>query len=196
MTPLNDDNRRTKRWTRSRGSGGDAMETLLAAARSTRLFADGDIPTDHMNETTQVQPLVEVVPDDLFDLWRRGPLLLATRAKLPVVELHGRILTLRWYHDVISADVTECYFRIGRPWEMKHNARSARPLLPFGSHDLILIDFPPLYRGFFSAKTRSYNTAPVGYTKASLQNWKRALAPLIGEPSGEPKSPIARFLES
>jgi hypothetical protein len=78
---------------------------------------------------------------------------------------------------------------------MKHNGRSARPLLPFGNHDLLLIDFPLLYRVFFTGRTQSYNTAPVGYTQASLQTWKRALAPLIGEPSGEPKSPMTRFFE-
>jgi len=33
-------NRRTKRWTRSRGSGGFEMVTLLAAARSTHPFPD------------------------------------------------------------------------------------------------------------------------------------------------------------
>ena len=149
-----------------------------------------------MNETTKAEPLVEIIPDDLFALWKQGPLMLATRATLPIVELRDRTLTLRWYHDVISADVSECHFRVGRPWKMKHNGRSARPLLPFGNHDLLPIDFPPLYRGFFTGRTHSYNTAPVGYTQASLQTWKRALALLIGEPSGEPKSPMTRFLES
>lgn len=149
-----------------------------------------------MNETTRVEQLLETIPDDLFAIWKQGPLMLATRAKLPIVELRDRTLALRWCNDVFSADVSECHFSVGRPWKMKHNAKSARPLLPFGNHDLILIDFPPLYRGFFTGRTSSYNTVPVGYTLASLQAWKRALAPLIGEPCGEPKSPMTRFLES
>jgi hypothetical protein len=149
-----------------------------------------------MNETIEVAPLVETVPDDLLAQWKQGPFMLATRESLPIVELRDRTLTLRWGHDVISADVSECHFWIGRPWKMKHNSRSARPLFPFGTHDLILIDFPPLYRRIFTGRTHSYNTAPVGYTHASLQTWKRALAPLLDEPSGEPKSPITRFLKS
>ncbi len=148
-----------------------------------------------MNET-HPQPLVETIPDDLLKLWTKGPLILATRARLPVVELSGHTLTLRWCYDVIIADVSECHFRVGRPWKMKHNSRSARQLVPFGNHDLILIDFPPLNRGFFTCRTHSYNTAPVGYTLDSLQTWKRALAPLIGEQSGELTSPIIRFLQT
>ena len=135
-----------------------------------------------MSDTTRYETLVEIVPDDLFAVWKQGPLRLTTRAMLPIVELRDRTLTLRWCADVISADVSECHFRVGRPWKMKHNARVARPWLPYGDHDLILIDFPPLYRGFFTGRTHSYNTAPVGYTQTSLQNWKRALAPLIGKP--------------
>ena len=149
-----------------------------------------------MKETASSDSLVEIIPDELFQLWRKGPLLLATKSSLPVVELRGRTLTLRWGRDVIHADVAECNFRVGRAWQMKRNARKTKRLLTFGDHDLVLIDFPPLYRGFITGRTHSYNTAPVGYTKASLQTWKRALAPLIGEPSGEPKSPVTFFLES
>lgn len=163
-------------------------------------IACGDLSTDPMNETPQSEPdvktIVETIPDDLLELWKMGPLMLASSARLPVVELCDRQLTLRWCYDVIAADVAECHFRIGRPWKMKHNSRSARPLLPFGNHDLILIDFPPLYRGFFTGRLHSYNTAPVGYTKTSLQRWKRALAPLIADSGGALKSPVTHFLES
>jgi hypothetical protein len=105
--------------------------------------------------TSESGPLVEQIPDDLFDLWRKGPLMLASRASLPVVELR-------------------------RPWRMKHNARSARPLVPFGAHDLILIDFPPLQRGFFRG-VWSYNTAPVGYTHESLEQWEAALRAIMAD---------------
>ena len=128
--------------------------------------------------TSEVGPLIEQIPDDLFDLWRKGPLMLASRASLPVVELANCTLTLRWGTDVINADVEHCNFRWGRPWRMKHNARSARPLVPFGSHDLVLIDFPPLQRGFFGGGW-SYNTTPVGYTKESLGQWEAALRAIL-----------------
>ncbi|QDT15579.1 hypothetical protein [Alienimonas californiensis] len=163
-------------------------------------FADEDEAEDGSavgtTASTQREPLVEAVPDDLLKRWQRGPLLLATRASMPVVELRGRTLTLRWSRHEITAHVSECQFRVGRPWRMKLNARSARRLFPFGDHDLILIDFPPLRRGFLTGRYHSLYTAPVGYTEASLQVWKRALAPLLREPSGESQSPITQFLET
>lgn len=70
----------------------------------------------NMDESTsEVAPLIEQIPDDLFDLWRNGPLMLASRASLPVVELSHRMLTLRWGTDVIEADVEHYNFRWGRP---------------------------------------------------------------------------------
>lgn len=149
-----------------------------------------------MTESAHEAPLVEIIPEDLLRRWKRGPLLLATRSNLPIVELRGRTLTLRWGRHVVSADVADCHFRVGRPWKMKRNARKARRLFPFGDHDLILIDFPPLRRGFLTGRYHSLYTAPVGYTEASLQVWKRALAPLLREPSGESHSPITQFLET
>ncbi len=147
-------------------------------------------------DLSQHDTLIESIPDDLLELWRRGPLLLASGSNFPVVELAGRTVTLRWGSEVIRADVSDCSFRVGRAWQMKRNARKAKRLILFGAHDLILIDFPPLYRAFFTGRMHSYNTAPVGYTKDSLERWKRALKPFIGESSKEPQPPIARFLES
>ncbi|QDT04365.1 hypothetical protein K227x_27560 [Rubripirellula lacrimiformis] len=135
--------------------------------------------TDVDNNTDR---LVETIPDDLLQLWRKGPVLFAGDQQLPVVELYGTILTLRWGDDVICCDARDCHFRIGRPWKMKHNARSARPLFPFGSHDLILIDFPPLHRTLFG-RVWSYNTAAVGYTSQTLASWRPALATANATPN-------------
>ena len=153
----------------------------------------GDVPVPV--STCKEPPLVESIPDDLLFDWRL-PLLLATRYTLPVVELRDRTLTLWWCSDVIVADVSECHFRVGRPWKMKHNARRATPLVPFGKQDLILIDFPPLYRGFFTGKVRAYNTAPVGLTQTSLKAWKRALLLLLSETDSESESAFVQFLRS
>ncbi|WP_168564954.1 hypothetical protein [Crateriforma spongiae] len=128
--------------------------------------------------TAQIDRLTECIPDDLYELWRMGPLRFVSRDNLPVVELTGRKLTLIWGSPLIVADAADCNFRVGRPWKMKRNARSARPFLPFGNHDLILIDFPPLQTGFWGG-IWSYNTAPVGYTKDSLNDWANALAAIV-----------------
>jgi hypothetical protein len=120
--------------------------------------------------------LIEIIPDHLLQEWRLGPLRFAS--SVPEVELQGDIITLRWGNETIQAKVNDCHFRVGRAWQMKKNSRSARPLLPFGKTDLILIDFPPLKRGLFG-KIRSYNTAPVGYTKESLAKWNEALGNVI-----------------
>ena len=120
--------------------------------------------------------LIERIPGPLLKKWRSGPLLFAS--DLPEVELLGDTITLRWGKDTIQAKVEECHFRTGRAWQMKRNSRAARPLLPFGATDLILIDFPPLIKGFFG-RVRSYNTAPVGYTKESLAQWNAALGNII-----------------
>ncbi|GAA4468808.1 hypothetical protein [Novipirellula rosea] len=131
---------------------------------------------DELNSNTA--RLTERVPDDLFELCRKGPLRFANKDLLPVVELAGRQLFLQWGETKTAADAADCHFRRGRPWKMKRNSRSARPLLPFGSHDLILIDFPPLQTGLFGG-IWSYNTAPVGYTKESLNDWAIALASVV-----------------
>lgn len=132
-----------------------------------------------------IDRIVEAIPNDLLELWRKGPLMFASDKNLPVVELAGRMLTLRWGTDVICADIGDCHFRTGRPWKMKHNLRSARPLFPFGAHDLILIDFPPLQRTLFG-RIWSYNTAAVGYTRQSLALWKTALSDAFGDSSASP----------
>lgn len=133
-----------------------------------------------MDDSTASERLIEYIPEDLYELWRQGPLRFASRDNLPVVELTGRQLALHWGATRIVADAADCHFRVGRPWKMKCNSRSARPLLPFGNHDLILIDFPPLQTGFWGG-IWSYNTAPVGYTKESLSDWAHALATILDD---------------
>ena len=134
-----------------------------------------------MSSQDPVEPhLTETIPDDLLKRWRSGPLLLART--FPVVELQGDLITLRWGRAVHSATIEECHFRIGRAWQMKYRARRASRLFPFGDSDLILIDFPPLKRGFFG-KTRSHITAPVGYTPESLEQWSEALGVGTADPA-------------
>lgn len=116
--------------------------------------------------------LVEKIPNHLLNIWKLGPLRFAK--SYPEVELLGEDIFLRWGDMEIHAKTSDCNYRLGRAWQMKRNSRSARPLIPFGDTTLILIDFPPLYRSFFG-KIRSYNTAPVGYTKESLMQWNYAL---------------------
>lgn len=63
--------------------------------------------------------------------------------------------------------------RIGRAWQMKYASRKAGGL-PLGDRDLILIDFPPLYRDLFW-HIRAYTTVAVGHTGESMANWTVAL---------------------
>ncbi len=133
-----------------------------------------------MASSSETQELVEQVPEHLFELWKKWPLLLASRSKLPVVTLSGETLTLKWGLEVITAGVPDCVFRRGRAWQMKLGARSARRLIPFGAHDQILIDFPPIRRGFFGG-LHAYTTAPVGYTLDSLAIWELALTAIVGD---------------
>lgn len=132
-----------------------------------------------MDDSNSVQTeLYEKIPEQMLKYWRLGPLRFAT--SFPEVELSGDVITLRWGEQIIRARIANCQFRIGRAWQMKRNARSARPLLPFGNSDLILIDFPPLKKTFFG-RIYSYNTAPVGYTKESLAKWNAALGNVLGK---------------
>lgn len=127
----------------------------------------------------QAEPLSlrETIPEALLAKWRRGPLFLMRNA--PEVELYGDVLTLHWGTHEIRARIQECHFRIGRAWEMKRNCRKAKPIFPFGSNDLILIDFPPLYNGPLGG-VRSYYTAPVGFTEETLRQWSDALGDVLG----------------
>lgn len=120
--------------------------------------------------------LVEKIPDDLLDQWRRGPLRLAR--KFPVVSIDGIDLTLVWGHERIDATIFDCRYRRGRAWQMKLASRGARRLSPFGNADLILIDFPPFVERFFGGY-HAYTTAPVGYTPESLKAWAAALEPVF-----------------
>ncbi|TWT79703.1 hypothetical protein CA13_11100 [Planctomycetes bacterium CA13] len=87
-----------------------------------------------------------------------------TKSRLPVIELDAAVLTLTWNRETIEASVVDCNLRRGRAWQMKHATRKAKRV-PFGDRDLILIDFPPLYRDILGL-TRSYTTVAVGYTVA------------------------------
>ena len=122
--------------------------------------------------------LVESVPVELKNEWFAGPLLLCR--SLPVVELRGDTIVLDWGSEIIKAKKEQCHFRIGRAWQMKFGSRGARPLLPFGRHDLILIDFPPLQKSVLG-KVWGHTTAPVGYTKESLVLWIEALRWLVDD---------------
>ncbi len=133
-----------------------------------------------MDDSTSGYRLLECIPEDLYAHWRNGPLRFTRRDNLPVVELVGRQLALQWGATKIVADAAECHYRVGRAWKMKQNSRTARPPFPFGDHDLILIDFPPLQTGFRGG-IWSYNTAPVGYTRDSLSAWANAFATILDD---------------
>ncbi|SMP80576.1 hypothetical protein SAMN06265222_1573 [Neorhodopirellula lusitana] len=65
--------------------------------------------------TTLSDRLIEYIPDDLYEHWRKGPLRFASEDTLPVVELIGRQLTLQWGSTKIVTDAADCHFRRGRP---------------------------------------------------------------------------------
>ncbi|MGB7329195.1 MAG: hypothetical protein WBD31_30215 [Rubripirellula sp.] len=102
-----------------------------------------------------------------------------SRSRLPIVEIAGEIVTVRWHGETIESKVAQCNFRYGRAWQMKYAAKKASGL-PFGDRDLILIDLPPLYRDCLG-KARAYTTVAVGYSDDSMDDWTAALG-LVGEP--------------
>ncbi len=140
--------------------------------------------------------IVESIPEHLFELWKQGPLLLANRSSLPVVAFANSHLELTWGSWKLRSRLGDCHFRVGRAWQMKRGTRKVRRILPFGNRDLILIDFPPLDRGFFTGRWHSMTTAPVGYTPESLDEWKSVLRQHLSEDSDRVSLRLWDFLNA
>ncbi|TWU51559.1 hypothetical protein [Rubripirellula reticaptiva] len=116
----------------------------------------------------------------LIRFLRRFTLNAWSQSKLPVVEIDGDRITVRWHGETINSTVDTCNLRRGRAWQMKYASRKAGGL-PFGDRELILIDLPPLCHDMLG-NVRAYTTVAVGYTDGSMQAWTEALG-LSGEPN-------------
>ena len=96
-----------------------------------------------------------------------------SQSRLPVVEIAGNLITVRWNGETIESTIRDCNLRLGPARQMKYASRKGG-LLPTFKRNLILIDLPPLYRDALGF-VRSYTTVAVGYTDESMANWIAAL---------------------
>lgn len=113
------------------------------------------------------------------------------RSNLPTVQLHREELTLQCGHATVTADIRQCRVRRGRACSMRICA------VPVGItmycwFPVILIHMPPFERTI-AGVYYSRSVVAVGLDEQSLNRWERALLPLVGEPSDEPKSRSRRF---
>ncbi|WP_461507102.1 hypothetical protein [Rhodopirellula baltica] len=83
------------------------------------------------------------------------------QSKLPIVEIAGDRITVRWHGETSESTVAACHLRCGRAWQMRYASRKGGGLR-LGDRELILIDLPPLHRDH-SGNVRACTTDAVGY---------------------------------
>lgn len=88
----------------------------------------------------------------------------------PVVETDGRAISVRWGDYCTQADIKDCQYRLGSPWQMKRNALKTKRSFPFGEQNVILIDLPVTADSFYRR-----TTVAVGYTDQTKRQWAELL---------------------